>query len=53
MDKNLTIIGGGFASWVLASVFAEQGYYINLFKGKGKTLDLNKYLPMVGLRYLI
>ena len=45
MDKNLTIIGGGFASWVLASVFAEQGYYINLFEGNSKNFGSQQISP--------
>ena len=45
MDKNLTIIGGGFASWVLASVFAKQGYYINLFEGNGKSFGSQQLSP--------
>ena len=45
MDKNITIIGGGFASWVLASVFAEQGYYINLFKGNSKNFGSQQISP--------
>ena len=45
MDKNLTIIGGGFASWVLASVFAEQGYNINLFESKGKNFGSQQISP--------
>ena len=45
MDKNLTIIGGGFASWVLASVFAEQDYHINLFESKGKNFGSQQISP--------
>ncbi len=45
MDKNLTIIGGGFASWVLASVFAKQGYYISLFEGKAKNFGSQQISP--------
>ena len=45
MDKNLTIIGGGFASWVIASVFAEQGYHINLFESKGKNFGSQQISP--------
>ncbi len=45
MEKNLTIIGGGFASWVLASVFAEQGYYINLFEGNSKNFGSQQISP--------
>ena len=45
MDKYLTIIGGGFASWVVASVFAKKGYFINIFEGKGKSFGSQQISP--------
>ena len=36
MKKHLTIIGGGFSSWIAASVFADSGYSIDIFEGKKK-----------------
>ena len=45
MRKNLTIIGGGFASWIAASVFAENGYFINIFEGKNKSFGSQQITP--------
>ena len=45
MDKYLTIIGGGFASWVVASVFAKKGYFINIFEGKDKSFGSQQISP--------
>ena len=45
MDKYLTIIGGGFASWVIASVFGKKGYYINIFEGNNKSFGSQQISP--------
>ena len=34
MKKHLTIIGGGFSSWAAASVFADNGYSIDIFEDR-------------------
>ena len=45
MDKYLTIIGGGFASWVVASIFAKKGYFINIFEGTDKSFGSQQISP--------
>ena len=45
MDKYLTIIGGGFATWVIASVYAKKGYHLNIFEGKGKSFGSQQLSP--------
>ena len=45
MRKNLTIIGGGFASWIAASVFAENGYFIDIFEGKKESFGSQQITP--------
>ena len=45
MRKNLTIIGGGFASWIAASVFAENGYFIDIFEGKNESFGSQQITP--------
>ena len=45
MKKNLTIIGGGFSSWVAASVFADNGYSINIFEGKDESFGSQQITP--------
>ena len=45
MDKYLTIIGGGFATWVIASVFAKKVYHLNIFEGKGKSFGSQQISP--------
>ena len=45
MNKYLTIIGGGFASWVVASVFAKKGYYINIFEGNNISFGSQQISP--------
>ena len=45
MRKNLTIIGGGFASWIAASVFAESGYHIDVFEGKNDSFGSQQITP--------
>ena len=41
MKKHLTIIGGGFSSWIATSIFADSGYSIDIFEGKNERI-LNK-----------
>ena len=31
MKNQVTIIGGGLAGWASASVFAENGYIVNIY----------------------
>ena len=45
MDKYLTIIGGSFATWVIASVYAKKGYHLNIFEGKGKSFGSQQLSP--------
>ena len=45
MRKDLTIIGGGFASWIAASVFAENGYFIDIFEGKSESFGSQQITP--------
>ena len=45
MRKNLTIIGGGFASWIVASVFAGNGYFIDIFEGKSESFGSQQITP--------
>ena len=45
MKKNLTIIGGGFSSWVAASVFANNGYSIDIFEGKKEFFGSQQITP--------
>ena len=45
MRKNLTIIGGGFSAWVAASVFADNGYSIDIFEGKNKSFGSQQITP--------
>ena len=45
MRKNLTIIGGGFASWIAASVFAENGYFVDIFEGKNISFGSQQITP--------
>ena len=45
MKINLTIIGGGFSSWVAASVFADNGYTIDIFEGKNESFGSQQITP--------
>ena len=45
MKKHLTIVGGGFSSWVAASVFAESGYSIDIFEGNNKSFGSQQITP--------
>ena len=45
MKKKITIIGGGFSSWVAASVFADNGYYIDIFEGKNDFFGSQQITP--------
>ena len=45
MKKKITIIGGGFSSWVAASVFADNGYYIDIFEGKNEFFGSQQITP--------
>ncbi len=45
MKKHLTIIGGGFSSWVAASVFADNGYSIDIFEGTNKIFGSQQITP--------
>ena len=45
MKKHLTIIGGGFSSWVAANVFAESGYSIDIFERENSTFGSQQITP--------
>ena len=45
MKKHLTIVGGGFSSWVAASVFAESGYSIDIFERNNKSFGSQQITP--------
>ena len=45
MKKHLTIIGGGFSSWIAASVFADSGYSIDIFEGKNESFGSQQITP--------
>ena len=45
MKKHLTIIGGGFSSWVAASIFADSGYSIDIFEGKNESFGSQQITP--------
>ena len=45
MKKHLTIIGGGFSSWVAASVFSESGYSIDIFEGENRNFGSQQITP--------
>ncbi len=45
MKKHLTIIGGGFSSWIAASVFADSGYSIDIFEGKSESFGSQQITP--------
>ena len=45
MKKHLTIIGGGFSSWIAASVFADSGYSIDIFEGKNESFGSQQIAP--------
>ena len=45
MKKHLTIIGGGFSSWIAASVFAGSGYSIDIFEGKNESFGSQQITP--------
>lgn len=45
MKKHLTIIGGGFSSWIVASIFADSGYSIDIFEGKNESFGSQQITP--------
>ena len=45
MKKHLTIIGGGFSSWIVASIFADSGYSIDIFEGENKSFGSQQITP--------
>ncbi len=45
MKKHLTIIGGGFSSWIAASVFANSGYSIDIFEGRNESFGSQQITP--------
>ena len=45
MKKHLTIIGGGCSSWIIASVFADSGYSIDIFECKNESFGSQQITP--------
>ena len=45
MKKHLTIIGGGFSSWIATSIFADSGYSIDIFEGKNESFGSQQITP--------
>ena len=45
MKKNVTIIGGGFSSWLAASVFSNNDYTIDIFAGKNQSFGSQQISP--------
>ena len=45
MKKHLTIIGGGFSSWIATSIFADSGYSIDVFEGKNESFGSQQITP--------
>ena len=45
MKKHLTVIGGGFSSWIAASIFADSGYSIDIFEGKNESFGSQQITP--------
>ena len=45
MKKHLTIIGGGFSSWIAATVFADSGYSIDIFEGRNENFGSQQITP--------
>ena len=45
MKKHITIIGGGFSSWIAASVFTESGYSIDIFEGNNESFGSQQITP--------
>ncbi len=45
MNKNLTIIGGGFSSWVAASIFTDNDYAVDIFEGENKSFGSQQISP--------
>ncbi len=45
MKKHLTIIGGGFSSWIAASIFSDSGYSVDVFEGEKKSFGSQQITP--------
>ena len=45
MKKHLTIIGGGFSSWIAASIFADSGYAVDIFEGENRSFGSQQITP--------
>ena len=45
MKKHLTIIGGGFSSWIAASIFSDSGYSVDVFEGENKSFGSQQITP--------
>ena len=45
MKKHLTIIGGGFSSWIAASIFSDSGYSVDIFEGGNENFGSQQITP--------
>jgi 2-polyprenyl-6-methoxyphenol hydroxylase-like FAD-dependent oxidoreductase len=45
MMKNISIIGGGFSAWLLATIFAKKNFSVNIFEGKRKDFGSQQISP--------
>ena len=45
MKKHLTIIGGGFSTWVAASIFADNGYSVDIFEKEKDSFGSQQITP--------
>jgi 2-polyprenyl-6-methoxyphenol hydroxylase-like FAD-dependent oxidoreductase len=45
MKNQVTIIGGGLAGWASASVFAENGYHVNIYDKQSQNFGSQQISP--------
>ena len=45
MKNQVTIIGGGLAGWASASVFAENGYQVNIYDKQSQNFGSQQISP--------
>ena len=45
MKNQVTIIGGGLAGWANASVFAENGYQVNIYDKQNQNFGSQQISP--------
>ena len=45
MTKNISIIGGGFSAWLIATIFAKKNFSVNIFEGKSTDFGSQQISP--------